>query len=198
MDLLLLYLEFFQVGLFAVGGGFATLPFLFFMAEDNFLFIQQTGWLSAEQVGTFLAVAQCAPGAIGVNIAAQTGFLYGGIPGAITAAAGIISPAIVVISIVARILQTFKDSKIAAAVFSGLRPAAAGLLCAAAWGVWRLALFYQGGGATGLATGLAWHEIFRWREGIISVVMFVLVVTLKRHPLVYIILGAGAGILLRL
>ena len=190
MSILLLYLEFFQVGLFAVGGGLATLPFLFFMADDNFTFVQQTGWLSAEQIGNFLAIAQCAPGAIGVNLATQTGFLYGGIPGSIAAAAGLISPAIIVIFIVAKILQAFKDNKTVVAIFSGLRPAAAGLLIAAGWGVWQLALYN--------AEGATWHEIIKWREGIVCIVIFLLVIKFKQHPLVYIILGAIAGVLLKL
>jgi chromate transporter len=190
MSLLLLYLEFFKIGLFAVGGGLATLPFLFFMTEDRFTFIQRTGWLSAEQVGNFLAIGQCSPGAIGVNVAAQTGFLYGGIPGSLAAALGLISPAIIVITLVARALQSLKDNKTAAAVFSGLRPAATGLLSTASWGVWRLAMYKPG--------GAEWHEMIRWRNGLVAVAIFLLVVKFKKHPIVYIALGAAAGMLLRL
>jgi chromate transporter len=119
MELLLLYIEFFKIGVFAVGGGLATLPFLFLMANDRFTFIQRTGWLSTEQVGNFLAIAQCSPGAVGVNVCAQTGFLYYGIPGGIIAVLGLISPAIIIISVVARALQTIKNNKISIAVFSG-------------------------------------------------------------------------------
>jgi chromate transporter len=195
VNLLLLYLEYFKVGIFAVGGGLATLPFLFLMAQDRFSFIQQTGWLSTEQVSNFLAIAQCAPGAVGVNVAAQTGFLYGGIGGGIAATLGLISPAFIVIAIVFRILQSFKENKIAIAVFTGLRPAATGLLCAAGWGVWRLALYNS--------DGAAWHEIIRWREGLICAVIFLLIVKLRdfkrlSHPIMYIALGAVAGVLLRL
>ena len=170
-----------------MGGGLATLPFLFFMAHDRFTFIQQTGWLSTEQVGNFLAIAQCSPGAIGVNVAAQAGFQYGGIGGGILAVLGLISPAIVVIAIVTRVLLSLKENKIAISVFSGLRPAAAGLLCAAGWGVWRLA-FYN-------PNGIAWHEIVRWRDGLIGAAIFLLVIKFRRHPIMYIALGAAAGIL---
>jgi chromate transporter len=187
--LFLLYIEFFRMGVFAVGGGLATLPFFFLMANDRFAFIRQTGWLSAEQTGNFLAIAQCSPGPVGVNISVQAGFLYGGISGGIVAVLGLISPAIIIISIIARALQSFKKNRISIAVFSGLRPAAAGLLSAAGLGVWRLALYNGDAGAA----GAAWHEIIRWREGLICLVIFLLIVKFKGHPLVYVALGAIVG-----
>jgi len=190
MGLFLLYIEFFKIGIFAVGGGLATLPFLFLMANDRFAFIRQTGWLNTEQVGNFLAIAQCSPGAVGVNVSAQTGFLYGGIPGGIVAVLGLISPAIIIISIIARALQSLKKNKVSVAVFSGLRPAAAGLLTAAGLGVWRLALYNGGNGA--------WHEIIRWRESLVCLVIYLLIVKFKGHPVIYIALGAAAGIALGL
>jgi chromate transporter len=196
MNLFLLYIEFFKIGVFAVGGGLATLPFLFLMANDRFAFIQQTGWLSTEQVGNFLAIAQCSPGAIGVNVSAQTGFMYSGVSGGIVAVLGLISPAIIIISVITRALQSIKKNRIAASVFSGLRPAAAGLLTAAGLGVWRLALY--NGNAVNSAAGAAWHEIIRWREGLVCLAIFLLIVKFKGHPVVYIALGAIAGITLGL
>ena len=192
MGLLLLYFEFFKIGVFAVGGGLATLPFLFLMANDRSAFIRRTGWLSTEQVGNFLAIAQCAPGAIGVNVCAQTGFLYGGISGGFVAVLGLISPAIIIISIISRALQSIKNNKISVAVFSGLRPAAAGLLTAAGLGVWKLALY------NGMTANTAWHEIIRWRESLVCLVIFLLIVKFRGHPVIYIALGAIAGIVLGL
>ena len=190
MSLFLLYLEFFQIGLFAVGGGLATLPFLFLIANDRSVFIRQTGWLSTENIGNFIAIAQCAPGAIGVNIAAQTGFLYGGIAGGILAPLGLISPAIVVIALISRAMQSLRDNKIAVAVFAGLRPAAAGLLSAAGWGVWKLALYDS--------RGAAWFEVIRWREGLVALALFLILAKFGGHPVIYIALGALAGIFLGL
>jgi chromate transporter len=195
VNLFLLYLEFFKIGIFAVGGGLATLPFLFLMAHDRSSFIRQTGWLSTEQVGNFLAIAQCSPGAIGVNVAAQTGFQYGSLAGGLLAVLGLVSPAFMVIVIVAKTLQSLKENKIAASVFSGLRPAATGLLCAAGWGVWRLTLYNSAGG---LAGSPVWYECIRWREGLICVAIYLLIVKFRCHPVIYIALGAVAGMLLRL
>ena len=186
MSLIFLYLEFFQIGVFAVGGGLATLPFLFHMTHDRFVFIRQTGWLNMEQVGGFVAIAQCAPGAIGVNVAAQTGFLYGGIAGGVIAVTGLISPAIIVIALVSKALQATKNSKITASVFAALRPAAAGLLGAAGWGVWRLALHKPG--------AEIWREAIRWHEGLVCLAIFALIVKFKRHPIIYVAVGAAAGI----
>lgn len=193
MGLLLLYIEFFKIGVFAVGGGLATLPFLFLMANDRFTFIRQTGWLSTEQIGNFLAIAQCSPGAVGVNVCAQTGFLYGGISGLMVAAIGLISPAIIIISVIAGALQSLKKNKVSIAVFSGLRPAATGLLTAAGLGVWRLALY------NGITAGNgAWHGIIRWRESLVCLVIYLLIVKFKGHPVIYVALGAVTGIILGL
>ena len=190
MSFILLYLEFFLIGVFAVGGGLATLPFLFLMANDRFTFIQQAGWLNVEQVGSFLAIAQCSPGAVGVNVAAQTGFLYGGIGGGILAVLGLVSPAIIIIAVITKALQSIKNNQSAMAVFSGLRPAATGLLSAAGWGVWRLAMHNP--------QGAVWHEIIRWREGLVCIALFLCILKFKGHPVIYVALGAAAGIVLGL
>jgi chromate transporter len=183
VNLLLLYAEFFKIGLFSVGGGLATLPFLYQMADKY-------EWLTGENVADFLAIAQSSPGAIGVNMAAQTGFRCAGLPGAILAALGLISPAIIIITIIARMLLAFKENKTLVSVFSGLRPAAAGLLAAACFGALKISLY------NGAAS--AWHEIIRLREFAIFVVLFLLVFRFKGHPVIYIAIGAAVGIALGL
>ncbi|MDR0475993.1 MAG: chromate transporter [Treponema sp.] len=190
MNILLIYAEFFKVGIFAVGGGLATLPFLFQMADGRFTFIRQAGWLNREMLGNFLAIAQCSPGAIGVNMAAQAGFRYSGIAGGVLAALGLISPAIIIIALIARALKSFKENKTVASVFTGLRPAATGILCAAGFGVWKLALYNS--------EGAVFYEIIRWRECIVLAAIFLLVYKFKSHPTLYIALGAIAGIALGL
>jgi chromate transporter len=130
---LILFAEFVKIGLFSIGGGLATLPFLFELAAKY-------DWLSPKDVGDFLAIAQSSPGAVGVNMAAQTGFRAGGIPGAFIAALGLVTVPIAVILIIAPMITAFKKSSAAAAVLSGLRPAAVGLIAAAGFGVWKLAL----------------------------------------------------------
>jgi chromate transporter len=187
MSLILLYAEFFKIGLFSVGGGLATLPFLYEMtARYNFF--------TPEDIGNFLAIAQSSPGAIGVNISAQIGYLAGGIPGACIAPLGLISPAIIIIMIISRILTAFKESKTAETVFLSLRPAAAGLIFAAGFGVIALSLysmdiFYRGG---------IWYEGIRRKETILLAVLFFLIWKFKMHPILYIAAAGIAGILLGL
>jgi chromate transporter len=183
MNFLFLFAEFCKIGLFSVGGGLATLPFLFELAEKN-------DWLSPEKVGDFLAIAQIAPGAIGVNMGAQTGFLFAGVPGAYTAALALAAPSMVVIIFVARMLKSFRENRIVTAVFSGLRPAAAGLLAAAGFNAWKFSLANSG--------AENWYELLRWRESILFVLFFFCIYKLKGHPVIYIAIAAALGVILGL
>lgn len=183
MNLFILYLEFFKIGLFAVGGGFATLPFLFEMADKY-------EWLDYEMIGNFLAIAQSAPGAIGVNMAAQTGFQAANIAGGYIAAAGLISPAIIVIVIISMILKSFRNNKIVISIFSGLRPASLGLLASAGFIVLKLALFNR--------DATSWYSYLHIKETVIFIIFFLAICKFKGHPVIYIAIGALAGILLGL
>ena len=131
MIFLQLFFEFFKAGLFAVGGGLATLPFL----QD---ISARTGWFTTDQLADMIAVSECTPGPIGVNMATYAGFLVKGVPGAVTATLGLICPSVIVIIIVARILKKFQSNKYVQAAFYGLRPAPTGLIGAACASVDRL------------------------------------------------------------
>lgn len=124
MTLLRLYWEFFKTGLFAVGGGMATLPFLQAIGEN-------TGWYTYGDLMNMLAVSESTPGPIGINMATYVGFEVAGIPGALAATIGEITPSIIVILIVAAVLQSFRNNKYVDNAFYGLRPASTGLIGAA-------------------------------------------------------------------
>jgi chromate transporter len=188
MKLLFLFAQFFRIGLFSIGGGYATLPFLYEMADkaDS----SSDKWLSAEKIGDMLAVAQSLPGAIGVNLSAYTGFRYAGIPGGFIAALGLVSPSIIIIMIIARILNAFKESKIAASLFAGFRPAGAGLLSAAALAALAVSLYNP--------AAETWTAILRRRECLLFAVLFFLVYRFKKHPVVYIAIAGAAGVVLGL
>ena len=104
MTLVVLFFDFFRIGLFSVGGGLAILPFLFELTSKY-------EWLTEEMIGNFLAIAQSAPGAIGVNMASQVGFQYASWVGAFIASIGLTAPSIIVIIIVARMFNQFKENK---------------------------------------------------------------------------------------
>ncbi|MDR1024555.1 MAG: chromate transporter [Treponema sp.] len=183
MNLFLLFGHFFKIGLFSIGGGYATLPFLYELADTY----EQ---LSREDVGNMLAVAQSLPGAIGVNLSAYTGFRFAGIPGALVAALGLISPSIVIIIVIARLLLTFKESRIVTTLFAGFRPAGAGLLSAAAFSTIAVSLYNP--------DWQLWYQALRPRELVLFALLFVLVVKFKKHPVFYIAIAALAGVLLAL
>jgi len=184
MKLLYLLFSFFTIGLFSVGGGYAILPFLMDMADHS------GGWLTREMIGNMLAVAQSLPGPIGANLSAYTGFAYAWIPGAFVAAFSLAAPSIIIIMIVAKTLQTFKKSAVVKNLFSGLRPAAAGLLAAAAFGAIKLSLWNS--------AAEEWFKFINWKETLILAVMFFLIVKFKKHPIVYIAAAGALGVIFKL
>lgn len=119
-----LYWEFFKTGLFAVGGGMATLPFLKDIGE-------KTGWYTYSDLMNMLAVSESTPGPIGINMATYVGFTTGGPLGAVIATIGEVTPSIIVILIIAALLKNFRDNKYVNNAFYGLRPASTGLIGAA-------------------------------------------------------------------
>ena len=184
MKYLYLLVTFFKIGLFSVGGGLATLPFLFEMADSS------DGWLTREMIGNMLAVAQSLPGAIGANVSAYTGFRYAWIPGGYIAALSLTAPSIIIIIFVARMLQAFKESATVKNVFSGFRPAAAGLLSAACFGAIGLSLWN--------AAAPVWYDFIRWKETLIFALIFFLIFKLKKHPIIYIVAAGAVGVILKL
>ena len=124
MIYLQLFIEFFKTGLFAVGGGLATLPFLFNMAES-------TGWFTADTIMDMIAISESTPGPIGVNMATYAGFTTAGIFGTLSATIGLVCPSVIVIILIYKILEKFKGSSLVNNVFYGLRPAVAGLVACA-------------------------------------------------------------------
>ena len=113
MIFLRLFLEFAKVGLFAVGGGLATIPFLQDMGA-------RTGWFTNADLTTMIAVSESTPGPMGVNMATYVGFEAAGLPGAVLATLGLITPSIIIIIIIAGFLQKFRQSKTVDGVFRGL------------------------------------------------------------------------------
>ncbi len=188
MIFLRMFWEFFKTGLFSVGGGLATLPFLYEMAE-------KTGWFTAEDVGTMIAVSEATPGAIGVNMSTYVGYMVKGVLGSIVTTVGMVIPSIIIIIIISKILEQFKNSKIVKNAFYGLRPAATGLIAAAGIGVAKVALF----NAETIGNMDKVLEWFRFGPIIIAVVVFVLMKKYKKvHPIVFIAASAVVGIVFQL
>lgn len=190
MILLQLFYEFFKTGLFAVGGGLATLPFL----ED---IANKTGWFNQAELANMIAVSESSPGPIGVNMATYVGYTTAGIPGSIIATLGLITPSVIIILIVAAFLKSFRDNKYVNAAFYGLRPASTGLVAAAGLGVVVMSLFDR---AAFQAGGNFW-SLFQWPSILLAGVILVLTrwvkPTKKLHPIVFILFSAIVGIVFR-
>ena len=188
-----LFIRFFQVGLFAIGGGMATIPFLYDMSDA-------TGWFTYTDLANMIAVSESTPGPIGINMATYVGFLTGskwggaaaGVTGAVCATLGIITPSIVIILIIARVLKRFRDNRYVSSAFYGLRPASTGLIAAAGLSVAMSNLFFQTGTAQLLPR-------INWKGWLLAAVLWLLTNRVKKtkdlHPIVFIGISALAGIL---
>ena len=183
MIFLQLFYEFFKTGLFAVGGGLATLPFL----ED---ISQRTGWFTSAQLADMLAISESTPGPIGVNMATYVGFETAGILGSLCATVGLVTPSVIIIVLVSKVLEKFRTNTYVEAAFYGLRPASVAMVASAGIGVAMTTLLNL------TASGFA---VLRWRELVLAAVIVVLtnfVPKVKKfHPIVFIALAAAVGII---
>jgi len=183
MILLQLFWEFFKTGLFAVGGGLATFPFLQAMSE-------KTGWFTTAQLADMIAVSESTPGPMGVNAATYVGHTVAGVPGAVVATLGLITPSIIIILIIAAFLSAFRESKYVQRVFYGLRPASSGLIAASGLSVAAMAFSRSNVGE------------FLERIHIPGILLAVILLYLTRcckktkglHPIIFILVSAIVGI----
>ena len=182
MILLRLYFEFAKVGLFAVGGGLATIPFLQDMGA-------RTGWFTDAQLTTMIAVSESTPGPMGVNMATYVGFETAGLPGAALATLGLITPSIIIIMIIAGFLQKFRQSRTVDAVFQGLRPASTALIASAGLSV-AAAVFLVVGGTAEHTFSIHWPAVA------LAAAVFLCMQSKrlkKLHPVVFIAIAAVVG-----
>ena len=120
---LLLFIQFFKIGVFSFGGGYATLPFLYDIAE-------KFHWYGISQLTDMLAVSSLTPGPVGVNMATYAGFTTSGVIGALTATFAIMLPSFIIVSIVFKILDKFKSNLYIQSIVKALKPAGCALLSA--------------------------------------------------------------------
>ena len=123
MIYLKLFLEFFHIGLFSFGGGYATLPFLYHIAD-----VQK--WYTTKELADMIAISSITPGPIGVNVATFAGFKTAGILGSLIATTSVILPSFIIVVIISKVLEQFKHNKYVRSVIYTLKPAGCGLLAA--------------------------------------------------------------------
>ena len=189
-----LFWEFFKTGLFAIGGGMATIPFLYEISD-------KTGWFTHGDLANMVAVSESTPGPIGVNMATYVGFITGsnqgnalmGVLGSILATLGLITPSIIVILIIAGFLQSFRNSKYVNNAFYGLRPASTGLITSAGITVAMSVIFFEDKLAEGLSAAAV-----NWKGLILAAVLWIFINKVKKtkglHPIIFIAVSAVIGI----
>ena len=198
MILCKLFWEFCKTGLFAIGGGMATVPFLREIAD-------KTGWFTAGQLADMIAVSESTPGPLGVNMATYVGYTVGssqlgspwmGIVGAVTATLGLIFPSIVIVLCISFFLKRFRTSTLVDAALYGLRPASVALISAAGveivlFAILRVDSIYQIGAAQ-----LSWKSV-ALAAGVYAGTNLIPKLR-KLHPIWFILLSAIVGVILKM
>lgn len=163
-----LFLEFFHIGLFSFGGGYATLPFLYHIAD-----VQK--WYTAQQLTDMIAISSITPGPVGVNVATFAGYATSGILGSIVATTSVILPSFILIIIISKLLEQFKHNKYVQSVIYVLKPTGCGLLAAV--------------GVDMFINNINLFGMF------LLIALFIASLTEKRDPLFYLAVSAVVGLI---
>lgn len=178
--------EFGKIGLFSVGGGMATLPFLYELSD-------RSGWFSHGDIVDMIAVAEATPGAIGINMSTYAGFTTGGIAAGILATLGLALPSFIIIILVAKGLEKFKSNRYVKRLFYGLRPASVALISAAGINVAKTALLHT----EFLNSSGSLLKVVSWKACLLGLVLWYLNKKTSCHPVALIALSAAFGILMQ-
>lgn len=184
MIYLILAYEFFKIGLFSIGGGMATLPFLMDLTVKY-------DWFTISELTNMVAISESTPGPVGINMATYAGYNAAGVPGAIVATLALTAPAWIIIILIAKFLENFNANRNVKAAFYGIRPAVAALIGYAVWELLKIALISAADGK--IQVNLV--------NAAVCVVVFALLQIKKLgklHPLVWIAAGACVGIVLKI
>lgn len=172
MIYLILFCEFFKIGLFAVGGGLVTIPFLFALSEKY-------GWFSVSELTDMIAVGESTPGPIGVNVATFAGFSSAGVFGGVVATTGLVLPSFIVIVLLSKALDKYKENPFLNDVLNNLRPAVIALILFA-----------------GLAIGKM--AVVDAKTAVLCAAFCLTIAFVRLSPIAYIVAGAVAGVILKL
>ena len=177
MIYLSLFLSFFKIGLLAIGGGLATVPFLYELGK-------KTNWFTTQELTSMIAVSESTPGPIGINMATFTGIQVAGLFGGLVATLGLVLPAFLIILLLADFLKKQSENKWVKAAFSGLRPCVSVLI----FSFWLILIYNQIQTTTSVQESMRKAVIFFILLGLRSEYHF--------HPFAIIVLGSGLGFLL--
>ncbi|TCT14615.1 chromate transporter [Natranaerovirga pectinivora] len=181
MNILILFIEFFKVGIFSYGGGLAMLPLLQETALDK-------GWVTVTEFADLIAISQSTPGPIAINMATYIGFSSGGVFGALVASIAVILPGFILAIIVATFLQRFNEHPLVKSAFIALKAAVLGLVCTAIVQVALVSLYTVEQGNL-----LRFYRDIDFRAIAVFLIMILGILKFKKHPIVYIVIAGVAG-----
>ena len=171
----LLCYEFTKIGIFAIGGGYAALPFLYYLQT-------QYEWFSIDELTNMIAVSNVTPGPVGINMATYTGYTTAGIIGSIIATVSIVAVPFVITIFITKLFTKFQNNKIINNIFLGLRPAACALLASIA-----IKLLNQT-----ICSG----KSIDYYSLILFIILIIPFSLIKKNPLLTILAGAFGGIII--
>ena len=170
---LFLFIEFFKIGLFAVGGGYATIPFLFHLSETH-------AWFTKDELINMIAISNITPGPIGINMATYSGFTTSGLTGSVVSTMAIVLSPFIVTLITIYFLEKFKNSKFIKTMFNALRPTSCALLSC---------VMIQ------LAKDNILKNGFSLSPFVITLILFIIYPKVKSRPSLVILIGALLGVI---
>lgn len=182
-----LFIEFFRVGLFSVGGGLATLPFL------QALGIKE-GWFTSVDLANILAVSESTPGPIGINMSTYVGYNVGGYLGGMVATIGLITPSVIIIMIISHFIIKFKENKYVNNAFYGLRPASIALIASAGVSIFLNSMFT----VDLFRVTNSFQNLFNFPNIILGIFIYIGIKKFDLHPIVYIAIAAVIGVVFKL
>ena len=186
MIYLRLYLEFFKIGLFAVGGGFTALPFIRQLAEKY-------GWITERQILDMIAISESTPGSMSVNSATFVGNKTVGVLGGLVATAGVVTPSVIVILLIAHYFLRFSGTSTIRSMFPGIRPAVTGLIAAVGFEVARIVLV----SIDKLELTSTILSVLNIKMVILFGIVLYLMIKYKKHPIIYLLGLAIIGIIFK-
>ncbi len=186
MIYLQLFWNFFKTGLFSVGGGLATLPFLYEMSNN-------THWFTHADIADMIAISECTPGAIGMNMSTYAGYMTGGMLGGFIATLGLACPSVIIILLISRFLEKFRTNTYVDKAFYGLRPASIAMISAAGINVVKVTLI----NINALTEDRNLGGFFNIPQIILALVLIIAMKKLKWHPVIFLAISAFLGIIFR-
>ena len=187
MIYLLLFYEFFKVGLFSVGGGYATLPFLYHISEIYNLY-------NAKELVDMLAVSSITPGPVGINVATFAGFKTANVIGSILATSALILPSFLIVILIAKLLNKFKENFYVQAILYSIKPAGCALIAGVGYRLFNEYIL-RNTNSFDINNLTAFIDI---KALVLLIVLFIMSLKVKKDPLVYLAVAGICGILFHL